>query len=212
MSFKTKPPTDTTPIEKSPVSEVADDLRTSADITKSAEDVASAAEELSAAVQEITRAAAQIMVAIEQIRKGAQSQAAASAESAAAIGQIERGIELASQRADSALKRVINMKGLLAENREGVMGLVRGIEASLVSTRESMQQMKALEAVSRRIDKIVDSITTVSIQTNMLAVNGAVEAARAGVLTGACVVEEAETLNEILRTHADWPVDAGKST
>ena len=40
--------------------------------------------------------------------------------------------------------------------------------------------MAALEQVSRRIDKIVDAITTVSIQTNMLAVNGSVEAARAG--------------------------------
>jgi methyl-accepting chemotaxis protein len=40
--------------------------------------------------------------------------------------------------------------------------------------------MKDLELVSRRIDKIVDAITTVSIQTNMLAVNGAIEAARAG--------------------------------
>lgn len=40
--------------------------------------------------------------------------------------------------------------------------------------------MGALELVSRRIDKIVDAITTVSIQTNMLAVNGSVEAARAG--------------------------------
>ena len=34
--------------------------------------------------------------------------------------------------------------------------------------------------MSRRIDKIVDAITTVSIQTNMLAVNGSIEAARAG--------------------------------
>ena len=40
--------------------------------------------------------------------------------------------------------------------------------------------MAALEQISRRIDKIVDAITTVSIQTNMLAVNGSVEAARAG--------------------------------
>jgi len=164
----------------SSLSEVADDLRTSTDIAKSAEDVASAAEELSSAVQEITRASSQIMVAIEQIRKGAQSQAAASAESAAAIAQIERGIELASQRAEAALQRVLNVKGLLNENKQGVLGLVQGIEASLVATRESMQQMKSLEVVSRRIDKIVDSITTVSIQTNMLAVNGAVEAARAG--------------------------------
>lgn len=164
----------------SSLSEIADELRTSTDIAKSAEDVASAAEELSSAVQEITRASSQIMVAIEQIRKGAQSQAAASAESAAAIGQIERGIELASQRAEEALKRVVVVKDMLTENKQGVLGLISGIETSLVATRQSMQQMKALEVVSRRIDKIVDSITTVSIQTNMLAVNGAVEAARAG--------------------------------
>jgi methyl-accepting chemotaxis protein len=42
------------------------------------------------------------------------------------------------------------------------------------------EQITALEQVSRRIDKIVDAITTVSIQTNMLAVNGSIEAARAG--------------------------------
>jgi methyl-accepting chemotaxis protein len=40
--------------------------------------------------------------------------------------------------------------------------------------------MNDLELVSRRIDKIVEAISTVSIQTNMLAVNGAIEAARAG--------------------------------
>ena len=44
----------------------------------------------------------------------------------------------------------------------------------------SLRQIKELELVSRRIDKIVDAITTVSIQTNMLAVNGSIEAARAG--------------------------------
>jgi len=162
------------------LSEIADELRTSADITKSAEEVASTAEELSSAVQEITRASTQIMVAIEQIRKGAQNQAAASAESAAAINQIEKGIEVSNARSQVALDKVQSIKGLLTENKQGIMGLIGGIETSLKTTRESMQQVKALEVVSRRIDKIVDSITTVSIQTNMLAVNGAVEAARAG--------------------------------
>lgn len=30
------------------------------------------------------------------------------------------------------------------------------------------------------------------------------------VLTGACVVEEAETLHAILLSHSDWPVDASE--
>jgi len=38
----------------------------------------------------------------------------------------------------------------------------------------------SLEAANRRIEKIVDGIGLVAVQTNMLAVSGAVEAARAG--------------------------------
>jgi methyl-accepting chemotaxis protein len=54
------------------------------------------------------------------------------------------------------------------------------VSSSAESTKVSIRQVKELELVSRRIDKIVDAITTVSIQTNMLAVNGSIEAARAG--------------------------------
>lgn len=36
------------------------------------------------------------------------------------------------------------------------------------------------------------------------------EAGQRVVLSGACVVEEAEALNEILLSHADWPVDASE--
>ncbi|WP_433797786.1 methyl-accepting chemotaxis protein [Actinoplanes sp. CA-252034] len=45
---------------------------------------------------------------------------------------------------------------------------------------ENVRKVSELEQISRRIDKIVDAIANVSIQTNMLAVNGSVESARAG--------------------------------
>jgi methyl-accepting chemotaxis protein len=159
---------------------VAEDLKNSTDISKSAEEVASAAEELSAAVQEIARGSSQIMVAVEEIRKGAQNQAAATAESAAAINQIERGIELSERLSGTALEKSRLMSQLVDQNKTAVTGLITGVGSSLESTKDSLRQVKALENVARRIDKIVDAITTVSIQTNMLAVNGAVEAARAG--------------------------------
>jgi methyl-accepting chemotaxis protein len=69
---------------------------------------------------------------------------------------------------------------MLALNRAAVDDLIAGVEKSVESGRQSREQISALEQISRRIDKIVDAITTVSIQTNMLAVNGSVEAARAG--------------------------------
>ena len=40
--------------------------------------------------------------------------------------------------------------------------------------------ISSLETVSRRIDKVVERISMVAVQTTMLAVSGAVEAARAG--------------------------------
>ena len=44
----------------------------------------------------------------------------------------------------------------------------------------SLEQVVGLETTSRRIDKIVDGIALIAVKTSMLAVSGAVEAARAG--------------------------------
>jgi methyl-accepting chemotaxis protein len=162
------------------LSELAEDLKNSTDVAKSAEEVASAAEELSSAVQEINRASAQITTAIEQIRKGAQSASAAAEQSAAAVNQIEKGLEVSQARATVCGEKVKNVQAIIATNKVSVDGMITGILASVQGTQGSIKQVKDLEMVSRRIDKIVDAITTVSIQTNMLAVNGSIEAARAG--------------------------------
>ena len=164
----------------SELSELAEELKSSTDITKSAEGVASGAEELSSAVEEINRAASQILVAIDQIRKGTEQQSSATQQSSAAITQIEKSVELAQDRASSALTLGGSMTDLLVKNRASVDELIAGVSVALDETSKSREQINALEQVARRIDKIVDAITTVSIQTNMLAVNGSIEAARAG--------------------------------
>ena len=162
------------------LSELAEDLKNSTDVAKSAEQVASSSEELSSAVQEINRSSAQIMTALGQIRKGAEVQSSASEESAAATNQIEKGLEVAQKRATASAEKVVAIKNLLGENKTAVNGLINGLSSSADASRSSIKQMNDLELVSRRIDKIVEAISTVSIQTNMLAVNGAIEAARAG--------------------------------
>ena len=177
------------------MSELAEDLKNSTDVAKSAEEVASSAEELSSAVQEINRASAQIMSAIEQIRKGAQTSAAACEESAAAVSQIEKGVEVAQQRATDGGEKVKNVLATLAINKTSVDELIDGITSSVMGTQDSIKQVKDLEQVSRRINKIVEAITTVSIQTNMLAVNGSIEAARAGEFGKGFVVVSTDIRN-----------------
>lgn len=177
------------------LSELSEDLKNSTDVAKSSEEVASTAEELSSAVQEISRSAAQIMTAIDQIRKGAEVQSAGCEESSAAITQIEKGVELAQKLATGSGEKLAAIRTILAKNKTGVDSLITGITSATEATRVSTRQVKDLELVSRRIDKIVDAITTVSIQTNMLAVNGAVEAARAGEFGKGFVVVSTDIRN-----------------
>jgi methyl-accepting chemotaxis protein len=162
------------------LSTLAEELKNSTNVAKSSEEVASAAEELSAAVEEINRAASQIMTAIEEISKGARTQGAATQQSSAAISQIEQSTRFNLEKAEAAVAKVEELSALLKAIETGVGALVDGVLASVESSTKSGTQIASLELISRRIDKIVDSITTVSMQTNMLAINGSVEAARAG--------------------------------
>ena len=137
-----------------------------------ADHLASAAEQLSTAVQELSGSAAQIMTAVEQISRGGQQQASATQEASAALDQIERMARAAMENATKSLDRISRMGGMLAEVRLTIGDLSAGVARALETTRRSLGLIAGLESVSRSVDKIVDGIGMVSIQTNMLAVNG----------------------------------------
>jgi methyl-accepting chemotaxis protein len=162
------------------LSETAEELKNSTDIGKSAESVAAASEQLSSTVEEINRAAAQILTAIDEINRGAQQQAAATHQSAVALTEIERTAKISSDRATIAREKGEAIAASLRVNRGAMEQLITGVMQTVEANALSRGQINALDQVARRIDKITDAITTVSIQTNMLAVNGSIEAARAG--------------------------------
>jgi methyl-accepting chemotaxis protein len=162
------------------LAEVSETLRNSTDIAKSAEEVASAAEELSAAVEEINRAATQISTAINQINTGARTASEKGQETAEAVNRIEQGAQLSATRGATAVERADNILELLGNNKTAVDSMIAAIGQAARDGIESVRKVTELEQISRRIDKIVDAIANVSIQTNMLAVNGSVESARAG--------------------------------
>ena len=162
------------------LAELAEDLKNSTDISKSSEEVASSAEELAAMVQEINKSGNQISTAFEQITKGAQASAAATGEFVAAVTQIEKGLQITEEKANVSDTKIMEIKENLAVNKKAVDEIIRGISQSAEATTESIDQVTAVEQVSRLIDKAIQSISTIAIQTNMLAVSGSIEAARAG--------------------------------
>jgi len=137
-------------------------------------------EELSASIQELAGAATQVMAGVEQINKASQLQSSATQEASAALAQIEKSAQIARQSGKTADDRVRALDTALKEGNKAVERLVAGITSSLQSTQASVATIKRLESLGRRIEKIVDAISLVAVQTSMLAVSGSVEAARAG--------------------------------
>jgi len=162
------------------LSVLAADLKSVTTSDAGADQLASAAEQLSTAVQEMSASAAEIMTAVDQISRGAQQQAAATQQASAAMSQVENTAQSFRESAAASLERTQRMDAMLGECRAQIADLSQGVMRSIETTRQSLDLIVGLDTISVNIGKFVDGISMVSIQTNMLAVNGAIEAARAG--------------------------------
>jgi methyl-accepting chemotaxis protein len=162
------------------LSALAQDLRTRKKRASAADHISASAEELSAAVQELSGASTQIMAAVEQINRSSQLQSAATQETSAALSQIETSARLTQKNGKLSHERVQGIQSALKESRASIEVLLNGVEASLKDTRASVATIKRLEGVGRRVEKITAAIALTAVQTGMLAVSGAVEAAGAG--------------------------------
>lgn len=158
---------------------LADDLLTGAK-SAGALEIAAAAEELSATVQELAGAAGEILIAVDQIRRGAQVQASASQQSSAAMGQVEAAARLASDRSAANVREIAQMQEVLAETRRVVVALSQGVTAAVAQNKVVLEVIDRLEDRSAVIGRVVEGLALVALQTTMLASSSAVEAARAG--------------------------------
>jgi methyl-accepting chemotaxis protein len=148
--------------------------------TSRSEELSAAAEELSATVQELSGAAGEILIAVEQISRGSEAQAAATQEANAAMAQIEKIASHVEEGAARASGRAKEIKALLGKNRTGLIEISSGMSEALAETRLALKQLNSLGEIGFQIERTVDRIVLVAAQTNMLAVSGSVEAARAG--------------------------------
>ena len=94
------------------------------------------------------------------------------------MAQIESGATLALATARAGVERSVSMRDMIGESRRTVDRLIEGVDLAAQDTRKSLGLVSNLETASRQIDRIVDAITMIGMQTNLLAVSGAIEAAR----------------------------------
>ncbi|TBL72660.1 methyl-accepting chemotaxis protein [Paenibacillus thalictri] len=126
-----------------------------------------------ASAESVSAAAQQISATTEEIASGSSSQAQAAQsmnelfkELSLAIGSVARNAEMASELANKTMETA----------QDG--GVV--VQASIEGMNLVNEQMSRLEADSDKIGEIIEVIDDIADQTNLLALNAAIEAARAG--------------------------------
>jgi len=162
------------------LAEMSEELKNSTNINKSAEEVAATAEELSANIEELSTSAARVATALVQMTEGGQNIFTESEKAVAIAENAQNKIEELIKIAGEAGETNIKIAEILENARTGARDVWQSLQDCIKSYEGTNNAIEALQEKIRRIEKIVDTIENVSIQTNMLAVNGFIEAATAG--------------------------------
>ena len=149
---------------------------------------------------QINQSTLQVAAGSEQVSSGAQIQAQGATEQAASIELLSSAISDISEQVEHNVK-----------NAQAVNEQTKTVQMDAVDSRRQMQDMLAAMAEirhsSQSIGRIIKTIEDIAFQTNILALNAGIEAARAGNMgSGFAVVA-----NEV-RNLANKSSEASKST
>lgn len=149
-------------------------------MNKMAERIGSMISDVSGAAHEVAGAATQIAATSEQMSMGLNNQEQQTNESSAAVEQLSNSIASVSDKSSHAADAANDAGNEAEEGGRVVAETISEIRGIAEQVRHSVTAVDALGVKSEAIGEIIDVINDIADQTNLLALNAAIEAARAG--------------------------------
>jgi methyl-accepting chemotaxis protein len=170
------------------LSQASDQLATAAaqaslatsQISKTVQQVAQGTNQQSEATSSTVLTMDQMSNAIKRVARGAQEQSKAAASTAQLTNQISEAVRQVAGNAEAVTKESANAANAAREGSTTVESTIRGMRSIQAKVGLSAQKVQEMGKRSDQIGIIIETIDEIASQTNLLALNAAIEAARAG--------------------------------
>lgn len=150
------------------------------DVSRNANIIASTSEQMSAAIEETTAGSDQVATTVGEIAKGSQEQSSKAQEISRAMTDMNQTVQTVASNSQRAAESANNANNVAQEIGTASKDLLVKMDAIQNSTGDTASLINELEEKSKKIGDIVSLISNIADQTNLLALNAAIEAARAG--------------------------------
>ncbi|SET08024.1 methyl-accepting chemotaxis protein [Oceanobacillus limi] len=149
-------------------------------VSEVSETVTSQSEELTQSANEVKAGTEQVATTMQELATGSETQANSASELSSVMSSFATKVQEANEEGDEAHKQSANVLEMTNEGSQLMKSSTQQMAKIDQIVQEAVQKVKGLDEQSKQISDLVTVIKDVAEQTNLLALNAAIEAARAG--------------------------------